>query len=115
MNGDLEKIMKALTDEYAIKILVASYHREKSAIELSQELDVPIAACYRRLHMLQELGLLAARERVNGKGKKTRYYNSLIKRARISIEDNHVVVEVTFRSGDIRKFEGEIVRKGYGK
>lgn len=115
MDTELEKIMKVLADSYAIKILTASYNTEKSAIQLSQELNVPIAACYRRIHTLQSLGLLNEYERTNSKGKKIKYYSSVIKRASIKIERNLITIELMNREGNKKVYRGIIVGKGYGK
>ncbi len=108
-NTYLDKIVRILTDNYAIKILAATSKDEKSAIQLSQELEVPIAACYRRLHMLEKAGLINAEERVTPKGKKMKYYTSNIKRAHIKIEDNSLVVELMFSNGYTKKYNGKIV------
>ncbi len=105
----LNQIIKILTDNYAIKILAATYKEEKSAIQLSQELEVPIAACYRRLHMLEKAGLIDAYEKITPKGKKMRYYMSKIKRAHIKIEDNTLIVELLFSNGNKKKYNGKIV------
>jgi len=115
MNTELERIMKVLADSYAIKILTASYNSEKSAIQLSQELNVPIAACYRRIHTLQSLGLLNEYERTNSKGKKIKYYISEIRRVTIKIERNQITIELLNREGNKKVYCGIIVRKGYGE
>ncbi len=108
-NVPIEKIVKVLTDGYAIKILVATNKEGKSAIELSQELDVPIAACYRRLHALEEVGLVDSQERVTPKGKKMRYYKSKVKKANIRIEDNVLVIELAYLNGNVKKYTGKII------
>ncbi len=108
-NVPLEKIVKVLTDGYAIKILVATNKESKSAIELSQELDVPIAACYRRLHALEEVGLVESQERVTPKGKKMRYYSSKVKKANIKIEDNVLVIELLYLNGKVKRYTGKII------
>ncbi len=115
MDTTLEKLMRILTDTYAVKILTTSYREAKSAIELSQELDVPIAACYRRLHQLSELGLVSEKERITSRGKKIKYYHSNVKRAIISIEENRVTVEIVGRDGKRKRFNSKIVAVGYGK
>lgn len=115
MNENLEKLMRILTDSYAIKILAASYHEEKSAIQLSQELNVPIAACYRRLHSLQSMNLISVSVKTNYKGKKIKYYNSNIKKASIQIENNHIYIELFDKDGNVKKYSGKIVGKGYGE
>ena len=115
MKESLEKLMRILTDGYAIKILAASYREEKSAIQLSQELNVPIAACYRRLHTLQSMDLIDTIVKTNHKGKKTKYYSSRIKRASINIENNHVLIELSFKNGDVKRYRGIVIGKGYGE
>jgi len=114
MDHRMEKLMRILTDGYAVKILTMSYGKEKSAIELSQELNVPIAACYRRLHTLEELGLVSEQERISDRGKRIKYYHSNIQKAVISIEDNRITVELVMRDGKSKKYHSKIVA-GYGK
>jgi len=46
---------KIITDEYSAKILVATYKKPKSALELSHRFGIPIAACYRRMVPLKTL------------------------------------------------------------
>ncbi len=115
MDQGLEKLIRLLTDSYAVKILTNSYGEEKSAIELSQELNVPIAACYRRLHQLAALGLVTERERTTPRGKKIKYYHSNVKRAVISIEGNRLTVEIISRDGKSKKYRSKILPVGYGK
>ena len=60
-----------ISDEYAARILVATLRRPKSAIALSHDLGIPIAACYRRIKMLEEAKLVRCVERVlTQKGKR---------------------------------------------
>ena len=53
---------RALGREYSVEILEAA-GEPKSAQQLSEELDVPIATCYRRINELAENGLLEECER----------------------------------------------------
>lgn len=67
-------------DEYNIKILAASFKIPKSAQELSTKFDIPIAACYRRIHELEESRLLECTERIlNRNGKRVKLYQSKVK------------------------------------
>ena len=54
---------KLLTEEYSAKILLALMGRPKSALELSDKLDIPIAACYRKINLLESAGLICCEER----------------------------------------------------
>src|SRR5207247_4688466 len=62
---------RLVTDEYSAKILVATFRKAKSAIDLSREYGIPIAACYRRIHGLERAGLIRCTERaLTQKGKR---------------------------------------------
>ncbi|ESS12376.1 MAG: putative transcriptional regulator [uncultured archaeon A07HR60] len=55
-------LIEVLGTEYNVAILVAT-EEPKSAKQLSTELDVPIATCYRRIDQLEEAGLLELHDR----------------------------------------------------
>jgi len=60
-----------LTDEYSAKILLATYKRRISAQEISQRYGIPIAACYRKIRILEEAGLIQCVDRIlTQKGKR---------------------------------------------
>lgn len=54
---DPVELLSVLGDKYSPEILRTTYE-PKSAQELSEELDIPIATSYRRIEQLVELGLL---------------------------------------------------------
>jgi predicted transcriptional regulator len=60
--AESEEVLEALGKKYSPDILEAT-HNEKSAQELSELLDVPIATCYRRINELDEAGLLSLSDR----------------------------------------------------
>ena len=99
---------RLITDEYAVKILVATYRRPKSAIELSHKLGIPIAACYRRIHSLEKVGFLTCSERVlTQKGKRMSVYISNLKNAYIFFEDGRLKVRYEMKTGTEREFRAE--------
>ena len=99
---------KLITDEYTAKILVATYRRPKSAIELSQELSIPIAACYRRIHALEKAGFLSCTERIlTLEGKRMGTYISNLKNAYIFFEDGKIKVRFEMKSGAIENYGGD--------
>lgn len=55
-------VLRVLGNEYNPEILEAT-HEPRSAQELSDELDVPIATCYRRIDELTEADLLELHDR----------------------------------------------------
>lgn len=54
---DTAEILAVLGKKYSTEILVAT-SEPRSAMELSTELDIPIATCYRRIEELTDHGLL---------------------------------------------------------
>jgi predicted transcriptional regulator len=60
MPGD--DLIEVLGNKYNTEILAAA-DDPKSAQELSDELDVPIATCYRRIEELQDVDLLELHDR----------------------------------------------------
>src|SRR5437879_10401381 len=73
-------VSRWLTDEYAERILVATQRIPRSVQEISDKYDIPIAACYRKIHELEEAGFLNVAEIVTTpKGKTMKLYRSLLK------------------------------------
>lgn len=76
--SDLEATLAALGGKYAARILTAA-EEPKSAQELSDSLDVPIATCYRRIEELEDADLLACEGRkTSDRGRRTKIYTRTI-------------------------------------
>ncbi|MEM2943709.1 MAG: winged helix-turn-helix domain-containing protein [Methanomassiliicoccales archaeon] len=98
-NIDLLKTSQLLTDEYAIKILVATARISRSAQEISEKFGIPIAACYRRIRDLQNVGLLECTERkLTQSGKRVGFYKSTLKNAYLFYENGKFRVKFQVRS-----------------
>jgi predicted ArsR family transcriptional regulator len=83
-----EEIIEVLGNKYNPEILDAT-GEPKSAQELSDELDVPIATCYRRINELEETDLLELHDRpLSDEHRRIKVY-------RRSVD----AVEVTFHDG----------------
>jgi hypothetical protein len=90
-------ISRLLTDEYAERILVATHDRPRSVQDVSNKDDIPIAACYRKVHELEELGLLHCAEIVTTpKGKTMKLYRSQLKTATLIYEKGVFKVRLEF-------------------
>lgn len=99
---------RLIMDTYAAKILVACARKPKHALELSKCLDIPIAACYRRIHVLEKAGLLKAVDRaLTQQGKRIMLYQSMLKNAYIFFEGGKLRVRFQMISGQIEDFGGE--------
>lgn len=78
MEQDPEELLGVLGNKYNAAILQAT-HAPKSAQELSEELDIPIATSYRRIEELEELDLLALENReLSEEGRRTSVYRRQI-------------------------------------
>lgn len=99
----------ALGQEYSIDILEAA-ESSVSARELSDELEVPIATCYRRIETLVDAGLLeeVGRE-LSDRGRQTTVYRRSVEEIQITFEEEKTGVEVTERPEQrqsIRRYPG---------
>ena len=86
-----------LGDEYSTEILAAT-DDPKSARELSDQLEIPIATCYRRVEALVEAGLLneVGRE-LSDRGRRTSVYRRTVDDLTVSFENGEVTVSATER------------------
>ena len=78
------EVSRLLADDYSQKILASTYAVPMSAQRLSKICQIPIAACYRRIHELEQAGLIAVdREKEVYKGRKVRLYRCKLRSATI--------------------------------
>lgn len=90
-------VSRLLTDEYAERILVATQSVSRSVQEISDKYDIPIAACYRKIHELEEAAFLKVAEIVTTpKGKTMKLYRSLLKSAQLVYEEGIFRVKFEF-------------------
>ena len=91
---------KLLTEEYTAKILLATMGRPKSAFELSEKLNIPIAATYRKINVLVSAGLLYCDEKkLTRAGKRIKLYKARIKNAKITFEKNSIRTSIDLIDG----------------
>jgi len=84
---EVEVLLGALGGKYAARILAAT-EEPKSAKELSAELDVPIATCYRRIEDLEEADLLVCEGReTSDRGRRTRVYRRTLDELALDLRD----------------------------
>jgi predicted ArsR family transcriptional regulator len=90
-------ISKLLTDDYAERILAATYFYARSVQEVSDKYDIPIAACYRKMHDLEDAGLVEVEKIVTtSKGKNMKLYRSQLKTACIMFQEGHFKIRLEF-------------------
>jgi predicted ArsR family transcriptional regulator len=90
-------ISRLLTDDYAERILVATYNTPRSVQEISDKYDIPIAACYRKIHELEDAGFLKCAKIVTTpKGKTMKLYQATLKSAHLMYQDGSFKVKFEF-------------------
>lgn len=89
----MREVSQLLADDYSQKILVTTYSSPMSAQRLSKTCQIPIAACYRRIHELEQAGLLTVdREKEVYKGRKVRLYKCRLRSATIKFLNGRFVL-----------------------
>lgn len=88
-----KEVSRLLADDYSQRILSCTYAIPMSAQKLSKVCQIPIAACYRRIHELERAGLLAVdREKEVYKGRKVRLYRCRLRSATIRFVNGRFIV-----------------------
>ena len=79
---------KLLADDYAGRILSATYKSPRSIQQLSRSCDIPIAVAYRRVALMERLGLVrCVREDESYRGKKVKYYSCAVRSLELSFKN----------------------------
>jgi predicted transcriptional regulator len=90
--------LHVLGNEYNAEILQAT-NEPRSAQELSEELDIPIATCYRRIDELEEVDLLELHDRpLSDAHRRINVYRRNIDEVRAEFEEDSLTVDVQERS-----------------
>lgn len=100
---------RLLTEEYSAKILLATMGKAKSAFELSEKLGIPIAACYRKINLLEGAGLIYCDERkLTRAGKRINLYKARVKNAQITFEKNKIKAKIEMIDGTTEDYNYNI-------
>ncbi|MFB6195621.1 MAG: winged helix-turn-helix domain-containing protein [Haloplanus sp.] len=94
---DGTEMLRVLGNEYNPQILSFA-HEPRSAQELSDELDVPIATCYRRIEELTDADLLEHHDRVlSDERRRVNVYRRNIEEVSVEFDEGDVSVTVEER------------------
>ncbi len=92
------EVLEVLGNEYNPEILEAT-HEPRSAQDLSEELNVPIATCYRRIDELTEANLLELHDRpLSDEHRRINVYRRNVDEVRVEFDGNDSVVYIEERS-----------------
>jgi len=92
------EMSQTVMDEYAARILLGTCESAASALDLSRRFGIPIAACYRRIRQLEQLGLVYCESSLpsrNGKG--LQLFRSRLLSVRVSLEEGHLRARVVLQ------------------
>jgi predicted transcriptional regulator len=90
-----EEIIELLANKHSRAIVSLTSVKECSAIQLSQELDIPLATVYRKLKLLEAAGLIQhVKTIINLQGNEERYFRSAIREATIHINEGALSVDI---------------------
>mgnify|MGYP002760205732 CR=1 FL=1 len=98
------EILRTLGNKYSAEILEAT-DEPQSAQGLSEELDIPIATCYRRIDELTEHGLLELHDNVlSDDRRRIKVYRRSIETIQVAFDED-LAVEVEERSTVTNKLD----------
>lgn len=88
-----QSILKALADEQGARILAATAYRPQSVMDLVRDENLPSSSAYRRIHELEEEGLLVvARTVLNPDGKTYKMYKATFREVNVRFQAGDVVI-----------------------
>jgi len=107
------QVSQIVMDEYAARILLGTFERASSALDLSRRFAIPIAACYRRIKELEGMGLVyCERELPSRNGKGLQLFRSRLKSVRIALEEGKLRARVEIGpAGVLSVLEGEVAEQ----
>ncbi len=96
----IEEFIGPLADDYSLKILAATREEGKTVRELSRELDIPIATCYRRVEELVEASLLRVKEKkLTQDGKRATVVKANVSNVELSFSFDDQSISLEIKSG----------------
>ncbi|MDG5777154.1 transcriptional regulator [Haloarculaceae archaeon H-GB2-1] len=101
---DGTELLELLGDTYVQDILAATSQGQKSARELSSELEADISTIYRRVDDMLEYELLVERTQIVDDGSHHSVYKANIDHVDIDIEDGEFIVGVKVHESPAERF-----------
>lgn len=84
------EFLRVLGDKYSVDILEAT-GEARSAQELHEELDIPLATCYRRLEALSEQGILEVQDGHSDHGRRTDLFRRAVDEVQVSLGETTAI------------------------
>ena len=91
----IDELVEVLADRFSRDILVLTRNKEYSALQISRELDIPLATVYRKLKRMQDAGLIQHVKTIIGlQGNEERFYRAAVNGVTLNFNGDGVSVEV---------------------
>lgn len=108
--GDSDTLLAALGSKYSAEILCAA-DTPKSARALSEDIEIPIATCYRRIEDLVEAGLLECEGRqLSDEGRRTNIYRRTLDEIAIDFSNDQPQLSQKRRSEAKNQIQDQLNR-----
>ncbi len=101
-----EDDFQSLFDFYSVKIISMAMQRPITVQEISEELEIPPATCYRKFNELVEKGILAEVQKVLVEKQKRRSaYVSLVKEVKMEITSEGIELDWKYNEKPVEMWE----------
>jgi predicted transcriptional regulator len=95
-------MLNVLGDEHSRKILIATHMKPRTAMEIAEVNGIPIAACYRRIKLLEDMAFIQKDEQIlTQKGKRRWTYISNIHKMELFYSEGKIAARCELRNGFI--------------
>ena len=103
------EISRLLAEKHSARILFATIRNPRSAFELSDNLGIPIAVCFRKIKLLEDAGLIFCAERMlTNEGKRISLFRSNLRNGHIILERNKVQARIEIFDGSTQEVKYDI-------
>ena len=103
------EISRLLADKHSARILFATMRNQRSAFELSDNLGIPIAVCFRKIKLLEDADLVFCAERkLTNEGKRISLFRSNLRNGHIILERNKVQARIEIFDGSTQEVKYDI-------
>lgn len=92
MEYDVDEILKIISDKYCRQIINAITNDPKSAFEISTQCNIFLGTVYRKIQLLQQVGILTTHSRITDERKRSVTYQSKISGATIRYCNNELKI-----------------------
>jgi predicted transcriptional regulator len=100
---------RIMADRHSARILLATMRNPRSAFDISENLGIPIAVCFRKIKLLEDAGLIiCAERRFTKSGKRISLFKSTLRNGPIVFESSKVQAKIEMFDGSTQEVGYEI-------